>query len=561
MNARWYRLRPGLGNVALDVGLCLAVLGLLALSYRSIEQWRRSSPVVAEQRANVTLTLLTLALYHDMRGTQLSALLPLEFQDVVQDPPYDLRDRFSRAFARFPYAESFFVLKEKADGTTTFDLFTRTDRPPPWAASPDEEWDYPTVLRRNPEAAGPLADAMRHTVASNRGAEFVVLEPVLGGTPYQVVAKVLRAPPGGDTIAGVVGFTVNLQWNREGYYHQLLDEVSRISDAAAFTSLAIVDGAGHRVAATRPFGTDDLVQERRFSPMFFDPALVSVHPVSELRPWTAMVGIAQDRMLIGGQLDARDAYVMLAVAAIASVVGILLTARAVRSHAALAAMQADFVCTVTHDLKTPLASIRLMAETLSRGGAVSRDTMTDYAQLLSEQAWRLTRQIDNVLTLARISNSGRQPEPETIEIAELVEDGLHHFRPQLEEKAFSVTVDIPPELPRVRGDRALLMQALDNMVDNAIKYSVDRHEIRISAGVEGRWLRLDVGDKGMGIAPTSVPYVFDKFYRGPSVPAGGSGLGLAIVRRIVDEHRGHVRVTSVPGEGTVVQLSLPLDRK
>lgn len=538
---------------ALGVGLCIAVLGLLGISYRSIDQWRRSSDMLTEQRAEVMLTLLATALNRDMRGAQVSVLLPLELGDIVQDPPHDLRDTFARAFARFPYAESFFVWTEDSDGASKFDLFNRADRPPPWDASPVRTGGYPAVLRRNPETCGPLLEALRER--TRRGGRFIVFELVLNETPYQVVAKLF---PGAHGVApvGIVGFTVNLPWVRRRYFSELTGEVSRIGDTDGFISLAIEDEVGHTVVMTQPRATGAVVRQRTFLPLFFDPSMLStLAPGTAARPWTAKVGATTERMLIA---PLRGTYAMLAAAAVASVVGILLTAHAARARAELATMQSDFVYGVTHELKTPLSSIRLMAETLGQGRCTSIETISDYARLLSREAWRLTRLIDNLLTFARVTIEGGQHQFETIEIAELVEDVLNHFRPQLADKRFEVTVDVASELPRVRGDRAMLLQALDNVVDNAIKYSKDRRALTVRARAQDRTLRIEVTDRGLGIAPEEIVRVFEKFYRGRSVAVSGSGLGLAIVKRIVEDNGGVVEITSVLGEGTSVGLVLPV---
>jgi two-component system sensor histidine kinase SenX3 len=255
----------------------------------------------------------------------------------------------------------------------------------------------------------------------------------------------------------------------------------------------------------------------------------------------------------------RGTYALLAAAAVASVIGMLLTARAARARAALATMQSDFVCGVTHELKTPLALIRLMAETLGQGRYNSLDTVRDYARMLSQESWHLTRLIDNLLTFARVTNSAGQHQFEPIEVAELVEDVLDRFHPQLAEKSFAVTVDVPAELPRIRGDRTMLLQALDNLVDNAIKYSKGCRVLKVHAGTHDGHLRLQVADAGVGIAPEEIPRVFDKFYRGRVVGVSGSGLGLSIVKRIVEENGGLVEISSVLGEGTSVWLVLPVD--
>lgn len=547
-------------SAALVGGLCVAVLGLLGLSYRSIEQWRRSDALLAEQRAEVMMTLLAASLSRDMRGAQVSVILPLELADIVQEPPYDLRDTFARALARFPYAESFFVWRSNPEGHgAAFDLFNRAERPPSWDGCPEPVGIYPAVLCRDPIGASPLIDALRAGAAS--GHRFLILDLKMAGTDYQVVAKVISEPKAGVSY-GVVGFAVNLQWVHQHYFSELVREVARIGDADGFLSLAIEDDKGHELVVTTPPAVRGPLRQRVFSPLFFDSAMLPTLAPGRRnpRPWTAQVRMARERAL---DAPLRGTYTMLAAAAVASVVGMLLTARAARSRARLATMQSDFVYGVTHELKTPLSLIRLMAETLGQRRYSSAETLTEYARMLSQEAWRLTRLIDNLLAYARLSTApGGQRHVEPIEIAELVEDVLDHFRLQLCEKGFDVTVEVSPELPRIRGDRAMLQQALDNLVDNAIKYSPDRRVLSVRACVTpaGDRLRLEIADRGVGIPADEVPRVFDKFYRGRSVKAGGSGLGLAIVKRIVSENDGVVTIASAPGEGTTITLLLPLDR-
>ena len=134
---------------------------------------------------------------------------------------------------------------------------------------------------------------------------------------------------------------------------------------------------------------------------------------------------------------------MLAAMAVASVLGMLFTARTVTASAELAERRSEFISTVTHELKTPLASIRLLAETLGDGRYESVETIRDYAGLLSREAWRLTRLIDNLLAYASVS-SARTPSTERHEVAELLDEVVAHFHPQLSEQSFEVTIEVPP---------------------------------------------------------------------------------------------------------------------
>jgi signal transduction histidine kinase len=139
-----------------------------------------------------------------------------------------------------------------------------------------------------------------------------------------------------------------------------------------------------------------------------------------------------------------------------------------------------------------------------------------------------------------------------------VDDVLQNFRHPLAEREFTVEVDIPVDLPLVRADRTAMMLTLDNVVDNAIRYSPKAQFIRVSARREGQEVVLEVQDRGVGIPPAELSIVRRKFMRGTLARADGSGLGLAIVSRIVADHKGRFVLDSEPGAGTTAQVYLPI---
>jgi signal transduction histidine kinase len=542
------------GMVALAILLGAAVIGLLVLSYRSVGEWRGTSRNLAENRAELMLTLLSTAISRDMKGAHTSVLLPLELADVLEEPPFALRETFARALARFPYAESFFVWRNNG-GSGTFYAFHREDRLPTWDPIRGRLETYPTVVRVNPKGGQLFVSLIQEQAVRRR--RFVLFDCSLGGTSYQVVVKFL-AGHDGDQPAAVVGFMVNLKWVREHYYLQLAEEISRMGDPAGTIPLVIADAEGTSVAKLRSMDSARAVRQSEFFPFFVEPVMLASLALDRPmpRPWTVRVASVDDEVQMAAT---RGAYAMLIVAASVSLFGLLLTMRTVRAREQLIAMQTEFVSTVTHELKTPLAVIRLLGETLGTGRYDSLDTVRDYAQLLSQEACRLTRLIENLLMYSRLTEQQRSEPLEVIEVGELVEDTLTHYRPLLSRLEFDLAVDVPVDLPRLRGDRSSLMQALDNLIDNAIKYSDGRRSLSIRSELMRDGVRIEVADRGVGIPAADVPRVFDKFYRGRAVRTGGSGLGLAIVKRVMQEHNGHVEISSVVGEGTTLSLVLPLD--
>jgi two-component system, OmpR family, phosphate regulon sensor histidine kinase PhoR len=225
------------------------------------------------------------------------------------------------------------------------------------------------------------------------------------------------------------------------------------------------------------------MRERKFPLMFFDPVLRASAPAEALpiRYWTARTQAAPDESILTAASGARRTFVLISLAAAAAIIALLLTARAARSAAILAAMKSDFVSAVTHELKTPLSSIRLAGETLARGRFRSSEKVSEYASLLLNEVSRLTRTIDNLLTVSRVQHIERFYTFESLEPGTLLEDALNSFQSHLKEQGFEVNVDIPAPLPTVYADRTAILHVLGNVLENAIRYSNGTRQLTISA--------------------------------------------------------------------------------
>jgi signal transduction histidine kinase len=221
-------------------------------------------------------------------------------------------------------------------------------------------------------------------------------------------------------------------------------------------------------------------------------------------------------------------------------------------------MKSEFVSNVTHELKTPLSVIQLIAETLSSGRYGSPARVPHYAKLLDTETQKFTRLIDNILAYARLSESDVKYSVAPAHANDLVDEALDGFQVLLAQREFLVEVAVPDDLPVVLVDRRAVLQAIENVVDNAIKYSVDRRELRVQGCRSDHSLVIAVSDRGVGISEDEIDRVCDKFFRGCGVKNGGSGLGLAITRQIVEAHGGRLSIHSTVGYGTRVELSLPL---
>jgi two-component system phosphate regulon sensor histidine kinase PhoR len=541
------------------VAMFAATMALVAFGYVATREWRSGTNLLLERRANEALALVRAALSADTKGAWITAIVPFNTTVLDEDPPYGLFQVAARAFARFPYPESFVLWKQAARGNGTTYAFNRADRPPPWNTRPSSDDPFPVVLVRDPAELAALVAAVRERATA--ASPFLVLECSIDGTLYQVVAHALFASSPPHHLLGFMAFTVNMGWVHTQYFDPLVKQVEKMGGSLGGLSISVSDDEGRTVTSSpvEPDGAGDL--HTRFPLLFIDPALVksiASQPV-RVREWTVHVRSLPDRTLLATLQGARRTFFLITVAASASLLALVLTVRADRASVALASMKSDFVTAVTHELKTPVALIRLVGDTLANGRYSSPKTVQEYAGLLSVEASRLGSSIDNLLTYARYSQARAADSTELVDVeaADLVEDALQGFRPTLATLEFELIVDLPPDLPQVCVDRPAVIQALENIVDNAIKYSGAARRLAVSGRAAGKSLTLTVKDSGSGICREDQARIFERFYRGRNVSTSGSGLGLPIAKRIVESHGGRIDVRSKVGTGTEVDVTLP----
>ncbi|MEJ7582659.1 MAG: ATP-binding protein, partial [Acidimicrobiales bacterium] len=223
----------------------------------------------------------------------------------------------------------------------------------------------------------------------------------------------------------------------------------------------------------------------------------------------------------------------------------------------LEAVRRDFVANISHELKTPVGAIGLLAETLLAEDEL--EVTHRLAERVVTEAFRVGRTIDDLLALSRIE-AGEAPVRESVQVAMAMAEAADRIRPGAEQQHIVIRIDEPSRRLSVIGDRRQLVSALYNLLDNAVKYSEAGSEVHLRARTDGRWVELAVEDHGLGIPPRDLERVFERFYRvdrARSRDTGGTGLGLAIVRHVVANHEGDVSVESHEGVGSTFTLRLP----
>ena len=242
--------------------------------------------------------------------------------------------------------------------------------------------------------------------------------------------------------------------------------------------------------------------------------------------------------------------------------GSILTVRTVSRELELARMKSDFVSTISHEFKSPLTSIRQLAEMLQSGRVPSDERRQKYYDVLVEQSERLTLLTDNVLSFAKMEEGKKVFVFESLDVRALLENIVSAFQDRVSHEDFKLELNVKGPLPDLTADGSALTQAINNLIDNAIKYSGETIEAKVNASVEENDLIIEVEDFGIGIRSEEVGKVFDRFYRGGDEltrTIKGSGLGLTLVKQIVEAHKGNVSVKSEPGQGSTFTIRLPLN--
>jgi two-component system phosphate regulon sensor histidine kinase PhoR len=231
------------------------------------------------------------------------------------------------------------------------------------------------------------------------------------------------------------------------------------------------------------------------------------------------------------------------------------------SHAA-ERMRVDFVANASHELRTPLATLVGYAETLrEQGDALDEATRLRFTGIVHDEARRMQRLVEDLISLSRIEAERFTAPKEAIDLPQLIGETRGLCLNSASELGCTIELDVAPGLPAIAGDRAQVLQLLDNLVSNAIRYGRPGGAILIRARAERFMVHLSVEDEGDGIAAEHIPRITERFFRvdaGRSRSQGGTGLGLSIVKHIVERHRGRLTIESEPGRGTKVHVLLPV---
>ena len=353
-------------------------------------------------------------------------------------------------------------------------------------------------------------------------------------------------------IMGVIGMVLDEEYFRD----ELLPDILDVSVSSHFPQqdrgdlvVNVTDGRDNLVLGERVHEGEGETRLRKL-PYVFTDWTVSLHSHGSTPEQWARTTFAFNMTLVG-------------LVTLLLLGGIILALRTADRAMKLSEMKSDFVSNVSHELRTPLASVRVFGELLRIGRARDPEKVREYGEYIEMESRRLSRLIDNILDFSRIESGGKTYEFVQANVEDVVESVMQTFRVRVRNAGFEVEYQGPVEpLPTVAIDPDAIRQALNNLLDNAVKYSEDKKEISVQIIRESDAVRIAVRDRGIGIARGEQRKIFDRFHRvgtGLVHDVKGAGLGLSIVHHIVKAHGGKVSVESELGKGSTISIRIPVE--
>jgi len=540
---RSLRLAAGLA-----VAVAIPVAVLFYFQFRSIADLGRSSTVVLKQLSQGTANGLIKDFQDALKAPYINVLLRITQGRLEPlDLPF-IENAIADGFAAHPFIDRFYVwsdeTKEHRGELLAFDRGSRTFRT-----------DVPE---------GAMLVKRFHELAAEQRA-ISVFEAAIDGRQTYFQAQLRFTFPTREKLTSFEAFRVDAERLRTEYFPSLIEAKMRgVEGPTGFPPLTVtmLDAANRVVYPPKSAAAGRFVDERMFQLVFFDPALVSFEAPKVHKPeiWRLRTGYGNQTIpeIIGAR--ARPQRALMAMLAGVLGLGVFFVVRAAAREVKLAELRSNFVSSVSHDLKTPLALIQLFAETLELGRLKNTDRAQEYYRIINGEARKLTRLINNLLDFSKIEAGLRRYKREPVNLTELTRGVLESLDSQFRHHEFAVTSRLDGDVT-VLIDAEAAVQALENLISNAMKYSPEHREIAVEVGRVDGYGVIRVRDQGVGIPPRLQGKIFRKFFRiqtdagsGPQ----GTGLGLAIVDHVMRGHGGFVRVDSEPGRGSTFTLHFPL---
>jgi signal transduction histidine kinase len=543
----------------LAIAVAIPVTVLFYFQFRSLADLEQTSEVVLRQLSRDSADSLSKSLDQALKAPYIRVLLR-----VVQAriEPLDLpwiEPIFVENLEYSPFVEAFYVWSSVTPRRYAEQLLA-IDRDPPVAA----EIAPSTRFHEEPEAAAVLVPRLRELAVHRRA--IVTMRATLDGREKYIQAQLRFNNAARDVMTSFVAFAVDVEDLRKKYLPAFLNEkLGAIAAPSGFPPLVVTmfDDSGHVIFHSNEEPPSVFVDERRIPLVFFDRELLEYAAPYETHreEWRLRTGYGNQTLAEIVSAQTRPQIALMIVLVVVMACGVFFVAGAAAREVRVAELKSNFVSSVSHDLKTPLALIQLFAETLELGRLKSTERAMEYYRIINSEARKLTRLIDNILDFSKMEAGLRPYKAAPADIGDVTERVLAALGSQFAQNQFTVRYEQPEAMPPVMIDADAVQQAIENLLTNAMKYSGDNRDILVRVGVEDGHACVAVTDHGIGIPRRYHRRIFRKFYRIEADAATGPqgcGLGLAIVDHTMRGHGGHVRVDSEPNRGSTFTLCFPI---
>jgi signal transduction histidine kinase len=533
---------------ALAVAVAIPVAILFYFQFRSISALSQSSAVILRQLSQETASGVSQSLQDALKAPYISVLLRVP---QAQTEPLDLGSispTLEHGLESEPFVTRFYVWSDQT--TEHRDEVLAYDR---------ESHGFTTNV---PE--GPLMVQRFRELAPQKHA-ISVFETTIDGRKTYFQGQLRFRYPARDKLTSFVALRVDASDLRRNFLTAFMNaRLKTVEGPTGLPRLAVtvLDESGQVLFPPNGTVPTQYIDERVFPLVFFEPELQPLIAPEHHKPEIWKLQTSYDNQTIPAIIASRERpqHALMWTLATLMAFSVFFVARAAAREVRVAEMKSNFVSSVSHDLKTPLALIQLFAETLELGRLKSTERAHEYYRIINSEARKLTRLINNMLDFSRIEAGLRQYKREPVDLTDVARHVVQALDSQFRHNQYSVTTHLAPNVP-VLLDREAAEQALENLLSNAMKYSPDHREIVVDVERVDGYGVVRVQDRGIGIPPRLQRRIFRKFYRIQSDAGSGpqgTGLGLAIVDHVMRGHGGFVRVDSEPGRGSTFSLHFPL---
>jgi signal transduction histidine kinase len=553
LDDRGIRLAAGLAVV-----VAIPVAVLFYFQFQSINDLASTSAVVLRQLSQETADAAANDVEDTLKRPHIGVLLG------VPQARTDALDRawmdpvFQQGLEQSPFVEAFYVWSAVSPQQANTMLVYNRD------SLADVSGDLDRRFRDAPGVAAVVMPRLRQLLEHKRA--IVAFPATIGGRRKYVQVQLRFPSPDRDTFSSFIALVVDAEAMRTVHLPAMMKaRLATVQHLGGFPQLdlSLRDAKGQVIFTSSPEATDVFVDQRSFPLVFFDRELLEYAAPFEVEPetWTLQTGFGNRTIAAIAESSSRPQLALMAMLALVMAAGVFFVAGAAAREVRLAELKSNFVASVSHDLKTPLALIQLFAETLELGRVRTPERAAEYYRIINGEAKKLTRLIENMLDFSRMEAGLRPYRTAPADLGEVTRDVVARLQSQFEQGRFNVVTRVEPGLPSVDIDPGAVQQAIENILANAMKYSREERDIEVDVARAGGDVAVRVTDHGIGIAKRDLRLVFRKFYRVDSGLGGGPqgcGLGLAIVDHTMRGHGGAVSVDSEPGRGSTFTLAFPI---